>query len=275
MLSDSYHYTFNHVYHPISKNNMIIQNHLLSQIDEKGLMSQKYLLKYLHDFFIFHNIDYSLFNNTLLGYHLFEGLHIFYHQIELLMMYRDFQEFSKELINDGFHIDFTSQYLCVISSSFINKIQVKAFIYFIHNGENSLYFLSPLYVSQCKKYKDLLKEKETYHLKFVLLNQLFPCKKVKYEDFEIFIPNKVDKILEIIELKRETYIFDDLSILDKKIKKKEEKENNHEIEEKNILKNIFHDFLGAATFSSFTRDTCDGVKKVELPSLFWKSNNKD
>lgn len=253
MLSDTYHYTFNHVYHPISKNNIIIKNNLLSQIDEKGLMSQKYLLKYLHDFFVFHNIDYSLFNHTLLGYHLFEGLHIFYHQIEFIMMYRDFQEFSKELINDGFHIDFNSKYLCVISSSFINKIQVKAFIYFIHNGENSLYFLSPLYVSQCKKYKDLLKEKEAYHLKFVLLNQIFPCKKVKYEDFEIFIPNKMDQILEIIELKKETYLFEtlphSLSNFKGSIEKNNEEINNKK-NETNILKNIF-----------------------DLPSLLWKSND--
>ncbi len=223
----------------------MIKNNLLSQINEKELMSQKYLLKYLHDFFIFHNIDYSIFYNTLLGYHLFQGLHIFYHQIELIMMYRDFQEFSKELINDGFHIDFTSQYLCVISSSFINKIQVKAFIYFIHNGNDSLYFLSPLYVNQCKKYKDLLKEKETYHLKFVLLNQIFPCKKVNYEDFEIYIPNKMYELLEIIELKKNIYTFD--KILTTLIKKEIEEEKN----ETDILKNI-----------------------LELPSFFWKSNNE-
>ncbi len=245
--SDSYHYTLNNVYHHISNDQIIIKNNLLSQINEKELMSQKYLLKYLHDFFIFHNIDYVLFNNTLLGYYLFEGLHIFYNQIELIMMYRDFQEFSKELINDGFHIDFSSKYLCVISSSFINKIQVKAFIYFIHNGENSLYFLSPLYVSQCKKYKDLLKEKEEYHLKFISLNNIFPCKKVKYEDFEIFIPNKIEELLNIIELKKEAYIFDDLLYNYKKIKNNED---NNEMENKNIFKNI-----------------------IELPSLFWKSNN--
>ncbi len=241
--NDSYHYTLNNVYHPISNDQIIIKNNLLSQINEKELMSQKYLLKYLHDFFIYHTIDYSLFNNTLLGYHLFEGLHIFYNQIELIMMYRDFQEFSKELINDGFHIDFNSQYLCVISSSFINKIQVKAFIYFIHNGENSLYFLSPLYLSQCKKYKDLLKEKETYHLKFISLNHIFPCKKVKYEDFEIFIPNKINEVLEIVELKKNNYIFDDYKQINNKEEKdnKEDKNNKEEKIKNNDLytKNIF------------------------------------
>lgn len=205
-------------------------------------MSQKYLLKYLHDFFTYHNIDYSIFYNTLLGYDLFEGLHIFYHQIELIMMYRNFEEFSKELINDGFHIDFMSKYICIISSSFMNKIQVKTFIYFIHNGDDSLYFLSPLYVNQCKKYKDLLKEKESYHLKFISLNQIFPCKKVKYEDFEIFIPNKSEQILEILELKKDTYTFD-LPY------RKEDVEVNKKNEEAkdSYIKNI-----------------------LELPSLFWK-----
>lgn len=238
MISDSYHYTLNNVYHNISKNNIIIQNNLLSQIQEKELMSQKYLLKYLHDFFTYHSIDYSIFNNTLLGYHLFEGLHIFYHQIECIMMYRNFEEFSKELINDGFHIDFMSQYICVISSSFINKIQVKAFIYFIHKNEDSLYFLSPLYVNQCKKYKDLLKEKELYHLKFILLNQIFPCKKVKYEDFEVFIPNKIEELLNIIELKKDTYIFDEINSSKKILKLNELSENEHIKNETHIFKNI-------------------------------------
>ncbi len=250
--SDSYHYTLNNVYHTISNERIIIKNNLLSQINEKILMSQKYLLKYLHDFFIFHNIDYSIFYNTLLGYHLFEGLHIFYNKIELIMMYRDFQEFSKELLNDGFHIDFISQYLCVISSSFINKIQVKAFIYFIHNGNDSLYFLSPLYVNQCKKYKDLLKEKEEYHLKFILLNQIFPCKKVKYEDFEVFIPNKINEVLEIIELKQNTYTFEKSKQKENNQKNEDNKynkdnednkdneynEDNEDNKDKNILKNI-------------------------------------
>lgn len=255
MISDSYHYTLNNVYHDISKNNIMIKSNLLSHIDEKELMSQKYLLKYLHDFFTYHNIDYSIFNNTLLGYDLFEGLHIFYHQIECIMMYRNFEEFSKELINDGFHIDFMSQYLCVISSSFINKIQVKAFIYFIHNGDESLYFLSPFYVNECKKYKDLLKEKEAYHLKFVSFNIIFPCKKVKYEDFEVFIPNKIKELLQIVELKKDTYLFDETYTLKKILKNNRDtigmgdiNENDSENYTKNhILKNI-----------------------LELPSLFWK-----
>ena len=258
MISDSYHYTLNNVYHSIS-NNIIIQNNLLSQIQEKELMSQKYLLKYLHDFFTYHSIDYSIFNHTLLGYHLFEGLHIFYHQIECIMMYRNFEEFSKELMNDGFHIDFMSQYICVISSSFINKIQIKAFIYFIHKDEHSLYFLSPLYVNQCKRYKDLLKEKEEYHLKFVSLNIIFPCKKVKYEDFEVFIPNKIEELLKIVELKKDTYLFDEINSSKKILKNNRdvigmgenneflENENTSETGQNHIFKNI-----------------------LELPSLFWK-----
>ncbi len=163
------------------------------------------------------------------------------------MMYRDFQEFSKELINDGFHIDFTSQYLCVISSSFINKIQVKAFIYFIHNGNDSLYFLSPLYVSQCKKYKDLLKEKEAYHLKFISLNKIFPCKKVKYEDFEIFIPNKIDEVLEIIELKKNIYTFE--NNVNNQVNQNES--SNQSEEQKNGDKNILKNILDLTPFTHF------------------------
>lgn len=244
IINDSYHYTLNNVYHNISKDNIIIDNNLFSHINEKELISQKYLLKYLNDFFEFHNIDYSIYYNTLLGYHLFNGLHIFNHQIELIMMYRDLTLFQNELNNDGFNIDFISNYLCVISSSFLNKINVKAHIYFIHNNETSLYHLSPIFVNNCKSYKELLKEKENYHLKFISLNDIFPCKKVKYEDFEVFIPNKIENLLEILELKKDIYNFD-LSNIHKKIVKNNNEEKDEE--ETNLFKNI-----------------------SQLSSLFWK-----
>ena len=42
MINDSYHYTLNNVYHQISNDRIMIKNNLLSQINEKELMSQKY-----------------------------------------------------------------------------------------------------------------------------------------------------------------------------------------------------------------------------------------
>jgi hypothetical protein len=238
-MNNSYHYSLNNVFHTISNKNIHIQPTLLSSLNEKILISQKYLLKYLHDLFEYHNIDYSIYHNTLLGFHLFQGIHIFYHQIELIMMYRNFQDLYKELKKDGFIIDFESKYLIVISSTFFDKIQIKAFIYLLHSHENNrLYHLSPHFVSSSKNYKDLLIEKESFHLTFIPFQSIFPCKKVNYEDFQIFIPNQYQNILESLQLKQENYTFDSNTIIPKLLK-----QNNQNHEENHHEEKPFYSFL--------------------------------
>lgn len=243
--NNSYYYSLNNVFHTISNKNIEIQNNILSQLNEKTLISQKYLLKYLHDLFEYHNIDYSIYHNTLLGFHLFQGIHIFYDHIELIMMYRNFQDLYKELKNDGFSIDFESKYLIVISSSFFDKIQIKAFIYFLHSDENNrLYHLSPHFIASSKCYKDLLIEKESFHLTFIPFHHIFPCKKVNYEDFQIFIPNQYLSILESLELKKDFYIFDSNHIKTKLLKKNniEQEENQDNNPQKTSLSTLFSIF---------------------------------
>ena len=194
-------------------------------LQEKNFLHQKFLLKYLHDFFEYHEIDYSIYFQTLLGQTIFDGIHLFHNFIEIIMMYRDFDEYKKELLQDGFHIDFQSKYFMVISTNIFGKPIIKAHIYFIHKSEDSYYHLSPHYVQNCTSYKELLKEKEEYHLIFLQLHEIFPLKKANYEDFEVYIPNKRDEILKKLQLFKEYYEFNNQ---ENKIEKeeKEEKEEN-------------------------------------------------
>lgn len=232
-IQDLYHYSLNGVFHTIQNQdqNIFIDQKLLSELDEKVLLSQKYLLKYIHDLFDYHHIDYSIYFKTLLGFQLFQGIHIFHHQIELVMMYRNFEDLYKELKNDGFQIDFESKYLMVISSSFFDKIQIKVFIYFLHMHEdNTLYHLSPSFVENSKTYKELLQQKEEFHLTFIPFQNIFPCKKENYEDFQIYVPNKINPILQSLHLIQDKYTFDHNNIKKLLFKKNNniEDKNNHQ-----------------------------------------------
>jgi hypothetical protein len=251
MLNDSsYYYTLNNIPHSISSKNIEIDKSLLLNINEKELMSQKYLLKYLNDFFEYNNIDYVIYNNTLLGHTLFNGINIFYDKIELIMMYRDFDYLNNVLLKDGFEIIFKSQYLIIISSSFFNKINVKAVIYFIHKNENTFYHLSPHFFNKCKSYKELLEQKEDYHITSINLHHIFPNTKVKYEDFEVYVPNKINELLEILELKKDLYSFDKTNVKKRVLKNNDENitssnssSNTEDIDENNHNKNFDFNFI--------------------------------
>ncbi len=222
----TYHYTLNGVSHSIQNNQINMDPKLLSSLDEKILLSQKYLLKYLHDLFEYHHIDYSIYHKTLLGFHLFQGVHIFHHQLELMMMYRNFEDLYKELKSDGFHIDFESKYILVISTSFFDKIHIKCFIYLAHMHEDdTLYHLSPHYLESTKRYKELLQPKEAYHLTFVPFSSIFPCKIESYEDFQVYTPNKIIPILQLLNLHQDEYHFHSSNIKEKLLKKEEQEED--------------------------------------------------
>lgn len=205
---DQYHYSLNNVFHTITHPGVVIEPSLLLHLNEKIFLSQKYILKYIHDLCVYHQIDYAIYHKTLLGAKLFKGVHIFHPYVEIVMMYRNFDDLQKELKKDGFQIDFHSKYLMVLSSTFFEKIQIKAFIYFLHLHENDLlYHISPRLVENTKKYKDLLQHKEEFHLSFIPFHHLFPFQTVLYEDFTVSIPKESDKILDILHLLQEKYIF--------------------------------------------------------------------
>lgn len=234
-----YYYSLNGVFHEIDDIRVKIRENdqsLLSTYGakmEKIFLSQKYMLKYLHDLFSIHHIDYSIYHNTLLGYHLFQGVHIFQpSHVELIMMYRNFEDLYQELKSDGFHIDFESKYVMVISTSFFDQIQIKAFIYFLHPHEDGqLYNIHPKFVNESKRYKDLLQKKESYHLLFSSFYVLFPFQLVKYEDFEVYAPANIDKILDTFQLKMDSYSYS--------IEPNEDKEEETISNSSSLLSNVF------------------------------------
>ncbi len=274
-----YYYSLNGVFHEIDDTRVKIRENdqsLLSTYGakmEKIFLSQKYMLKYLHDLFSIHHIDYSIYHNTLLGYHLFQGVHIFQPSwflsfvpnvkeeqksaatwagsrhpsyVELIMMYRNFEDLYQELKSDGFHIDFESKYVMVISTSFFDQIQIKAFIYFLHPHEDGqLYNIHPKFVNESKRYKDLLQKKESYHLLFSSFYVLFPFQLVKYEDFEVYAPANIDEILDTFQLKMDSYSYS--------IEPNEDKEEETTSNSASLLSNVFSTLL-ARSFGTNDRE---------------------
>ncbi len=210
---DYYRYTLNGVEHKVPHQKLGSIPSDLPMESSKKLMSVKFFLKYLHDFFEVHSIDYTIYGTTLLGYDLFQGVHIFEPTIEIAMIYRNMEEFYSEIQRDGFHIDFSSPLLMVISGSFFSKTpMMKAYIYFIHQFEHPNYYhLSISYLHQCKTLKEITsvtpESYQDYQIQHIQFYQLFPYKKVLYEDFDLFIPNQPEEILSTLSLLKAKYLY--------------------------------------------------------------------
>ena len=236
--SDQYHYTLNGVEHSIPSSKVEMESSMLGNLNEKRLMSAKFFLKYLHDLFEVHSIDYAIYGKTLLGYEIFQGIHIFQPTVEIIMVYRSMEEIVKEIQSDGFHIDFSSPYMMVLSGSFFQLARlpdgdqrvaasrqrelVKAHIYFLHPSsgeeashfsENPYYHLSLQYIDQCKTYREIpsdpstITSSEAYKFHSVSFYHLFPYKRVPYEDFHLFIPNQHLVILNSLSMIQPKYSF--------------------------------------------------------------------
>ncbi len=181
-LNDSFNYTLNGISHeiPIHSNLIIHQNPL----QDKLLISQKFILKYIHDFLQFHSIDYFIIHNTLLGYHLFQGIHIFYPTIEICLNQHHLPKFIKlkeEIIRDGFTFH-ESQHHIILSSSFFQKSNVELIIHILYSNEDELQLYHFQYPEKTK----------INHL----LYDIYPLQNVKYEEFNVSVPNKITKVLE-------------------------------------------------------------------------------
>ena len=75
MSKDKYNYSLNGIEHEITLNhNLKIDQ---KPINEKILVSNKYILKYINDLFDFHSIEYCLVSHALLGVYIFNGINIF------------------------------------------------------------------------------------------------------------------------------------------------------------------------------------------------------
>lgn len=182
MINDKYNYSLNGIEHEIVLNDNI-------KIDEKPLnqiilVSNKYLLKYINDLFDYNNIEYCLTGNSLLGSYIFNGINIFNSKLEICSADINFFKIKKlenEIKTDGFDIIFNDKYI-KISTIFFDKTKTSIYIYFLQNDDN---------VDSSFKYYN--NEDKYINCGFY---DIFPIKKTHFEEFEISIPNKVDKILE-------------------------------------------------------------------------------
>ena len=180
MINDKYNYTLNGIEHEIILNHKIkIED---KPVDEKILVSNKYLVKYINDIFDYHSIEYSFLGNSLLGIYIFNGINIFNHTLEICILDINLIKLKKieeEIKNDQFDIVFYENYV-KISTSFFSKIKSTVYIYFLKHDLH-----------------DLLTY-ETYNKKIMThkFYDIFPIKKYNFEEFEVSVPNKIENILE-------------------------------------------------------------------------------
>jgi hypothetical protein len=220
MINDKYNYSLNGIEHEILLNNHIkIDKKPLHEIE---LVSNKYLLKYIHDMFNIHNIQYILTGDALLGSYIFKGIHIFNSTLELCTSDIHFIKLKKlenEIKNDGFDM-IIYDHKIKISTIFFKKYKCVAYIYPIINDNNFL---------KCDINKKII-----YHDFY----DIYPIKNVIFEEFEICVPNKVEKVLQLFGFNINYISFsnnknDNIKIID-------------EYEEKssmNILKEHFNKFI--------------------------------
>ncbi len=219
-LTDKFNYTLNGIEHQISLNSKI--NISCEPLDEKILISNKLLIKYLHDLFNLNNIEYFISYHTLLGYYVFEGIHLFKKDLYLCIPDHHINKLLKlkeQIKKDDFHFEEKNDYF-IIKTCFFDKIQVLSYIFIIKNDEN-------------KKIIHTIENIES-NLDFY---DIYPLQEKKYEEFTIFIPNKIDNVLN-------SYLFN-INNINFNTKDNENilnyKNNNKIINNKN--NNIFTDSL--------------------------------
>lgn len=181
MLNDKYNYVLNGIEHEIILNHQI-------KIDQKPindiiLVSNKYMIKYINDLLDYHNIEYCLTSSALLGIYIFNGINIFNQKLEICTSDSNFFKLKKledEIKSDGFTIEFNDKDI-TISTSFFNKVKTVLYIYPLAKDINSD-------ILRYTTIDNNIIENEFY--------DIYPIKKNKFEEFEVSVPNKINKVLE-------------------------------------------------------------------------------
>jgi hypothetical protein len=214
-MKDKYNYSLNGIEHEI------ILNHNLKidqkPLNEKILVSNKYLMKYINDLFDYHSIEYIVVGNTLLGVYIFNGINIFNQTLEICTLENNFFKIKKiedEIKKDDFDIIFNDNYI-KISTVFFDHIKSTIYIYPLNNDQNedSLNYIT---------YNNQLINHPFY--------DIFPIKKTNFEEFNISIPNKIDKVLESYNFNLNYIVFSK--------KSKDNKRIIEEVENKNTINAI-------------------------------------
>ena len=214
-MKDKYNYSLNGIEHEIILNNNLKIDQ--KPLNEKILVSNKYLMKYINDLFDYHSIEYIVVGNTLLGVYIFNGINIFNQTLELCTLENNFFKIKKiehEIKNDDFDIIFNDNYI-KISTIFFDNIKSTIYIYPLNNNQNedSLNYIT---------YNNKLIDHPFY--------DIFPIKKTNFEEFNISVPNKIDKVLESYNFNLNYIVFTK--------KKKDNKRIIEEVENKNTINAI-------------------------------------
>ena len=189
MNKNNYNYTLNGISHEISLQSNIkirVQPH-----HEKILISNKYMIKFINDLFEHYNIDYFLCGHTLLGHKLFEGVHLFSDKIELgiiknnLVKLRKCEQF---LIDNDFQIYFFEHFV-IVETIFFENSKSYVIIYLIDDA------------------KQLFLKNEKNDIYLFDFYDIFPIKKIKYEEFTSYVPNKINNVLKIFQFQLKTIVF--------------------------------------------------------------------
>lgn len=214
-MKDKYNYSLNGIEHEITLNhNLKIDQ---KPLNEKILVSNKYLMKYINDLFDYHSIEYIVVGNTLLGVYIFNGINIFNQTLEICTLENNFFKIRKiesEIKNDDFDIIFNDNYI-KISTVFFDNIKSTIYIYPLNNDQND----------------DALNY-TTYNGELINhpFYDIFPIKKTNFEEFNISVPNKIDKVLESYNFNLNYIVFTK--------KKKDNKKIIEEVENKNTINAI-------------------------------------
>ena len=177
-MKNNYNYILNGIPHEINLNSSI--KILTEPLDEKKILSNKFMIKIINDLLIYLNIDFCLINNTLLGQKIFSGVNIFEEDIEILIEKNNIKKILKEidfLNNNDITIINYNKYL-LLNTNFYNNIEVNTYIYLFQQENNNIHFEN--------------NNNEIINLNFY---DIFPIKSTIFEEFEVSIPNKIDNVL--------------------------------------------------------------------------------
>ena len=174
-----YNYILNGISHKIElKNNIKFKSEPLPQ---KILLSNKYFIKILNDLFDYLSIEYIPIKNTLLGIHIFQGVHIFEDNLEFIIEKNNFKKLLKEknyLIENDILFHFVNQEYISLRMNVFDTYFSELNIYLFENENNSIHYYD--------------KHKNKFECNFY---DIFPIHKKRFEEFEISNPNKINELL--------------------------------------------------------------------------------
>jgi hypothetical protein len=214
-MKEKYNYSLNGIEHEITLNhNLKIDQ---KPLNEKILVSNKYLMKYINDLFDYNSIEYIVVGNSLLGVYIFNGINIFDQTLEVATLENNFFKIKKmehEIKNDDFEIIFNNSYI-KLSTIFFDNIKSSVYIYSLNNDQNDdkLNYIN---------YNNNIISHDFY--------DIYPIKKNNFEEFNISVPNKIEKVLESYNLNLNYIVFSK--------KKKDKKKIIEEVENKNTINAI-------------------------------------